>query len=85
MPSQDHYVEVTTVDEKAFLLARLVDVANQLSGVEGIMPHRSHWLAKSSVSKLAGNASKKTLVLDSGREVPIARGRVAEVRNWLEG
>ena len=60
-----------------------MDVADQLSEVEGIMPHRSHWVARGAVSRMAGNANKKVLVLGSGEVVPIARGRVAEVQEWL--
>jgi hypothetical protein len=82
--SQDHYVEVATKTSKTLLRARLADVVAQLSGDDGIMPHRSYWVARSAVSQMTGNANKKALILDTGDEVPIARGRVAEVQVWLE-
>lgn len=82
--SQDHYIEITSLNRTSMLRARLTDVVDQLSGIDGIMPHRSHWVARGAVDRMKGNASKKVLVLATGAEIPIARGRVAEVRDWLE-
>jgi len=82
--SQDHYVEVVTDSSKDLIRARLSDVAAQIPDDVGIMPHRSHWVARGAVSRMAGNANKKVLVLGSGVEVPIARGRLADVQEWLE-
>lgn len=82
--SQDHYVEVTTVNGTSMLRARLADVVDQLSDVDGVMPHRSHWVTRDAVDQMMGNASKKVLALVNGAEIPVARGRVAEVRDWLD-
>ncbi len=82
--SQDHYVEVTTLKSSTLLRGRLADVIDRLSSVDGLMPHRSHWVARKAVVDMAGNASKKTLVLATGAEIPVARGRISEVRRWLE-
>ena len=82
--SQDHYIEITTLNGSSMLRARLGDVVDQLSGVDGIMPHRSHWVARDAVDRMTGNASKRVLALAIGSEIPVARGRVAEVRDWLD-
>ena len=82
--SQDHYVEVSTANGKKLLRARLIDVAAMLSDVDGMMPHRSFWVSRSAIKRMSNSSNKKTLLLNSGEQIPVARGRVNDVRNWLE-
>jgi len=82
--SQDHYVEISTTNGKKMLRARIVDIAAMLSGVDGIMPHRSYWVSRSAIEKMSSSSNKKILLLTSGEQIPVARGRVNDVRNWLE-
>ena len=82
--SQDHYVEISTTSSKNLLRARIADIATMLSHVDGIMPHRSYWVSRSAIKGMSGSSNKKTLILTSGEQIPIARGRVAVVQDWLE-
>ncbi|MHA1129125.1 MAG: hypothetical protein ACTSRN_09320 [Alphaproteobacteria bacterium] len=34
--------------------------------------------------KMSSSSNKKILMLTSGEQIPVARGRVNDVRNWLE-
>lgn len=82
--SQDHYVEITTENEKVLLRGRLVDVTNQLTGVDGITPHRSHWVARRAVVSISSKSGGKTLLLTDETEIPIARARIGDVQKWIE-
>lgn len=84
LSSQDHYVEIRTNDSTVLLRGRLIDIVSQLGGVDGIVPHRSHWVSRGAVDRLGGTGAAKTLKLTDGTEVPIARSRVADVRKWLD-
>ena len=81
--SQDHYLEVVTVDKNQLIRARLADVTPQISEEIGIVPHRSHWVAKAAVDRFEDKGKSKVLVLNNGSKIPVARGRVKDVRNWL--
>ena len=61
--SQDHYVEISTTNGKRLLRARIVGVAAMLSGVDGIMPHRSYWVPRSAIEKMSSSSNKKILLL----------------------
>ncbi len=82
--SQDHYVEVKAGEASSLLRARLVDVIAQIDDEFGISPHRSHWVSKAAIDEIKGTVSGKVLKLKNGEEIPIARGRVKTVRDWLE-
>lgn len=82
--SQDHYVEISTTSSKSLLRARIADIATMLSHIDGIMPHRSYWVSRNAIKGMSSSSNKKTLILTSGEQIPIARGRVAKVQDWLE-
>lgn len=82
--SQDHYVEITTLTNKKLYRARLADVVNQIPANSGITIHRSHWVSKNAVPEMLNLDDVKVIRLNSGVKLPIARGRVKDVRNWLE-
>jgi len=81
--SQDHYVEVVTAASKQLIRARLADITPQISEEIGIVPHRSHWVARSAVEQFDDKTQPKVLALNNGSKIPVARGRVKDVRNWL--
>lgn len=83
--SQDHYVRICTKTEQCQLRARLSDIIKQLDCQNGIQPHRSHWVARHAVSGLANKDGHKVLELHNGHRIPIARGRLVDVQEWLEG
>ena len=82
--SQDHYVKVKTRGGEELIRARLSDLTAQLDCQNGIQPHRSHWVTRGSVVKMAAQGGGKCLELVDGSHVPVARGRIADVREWLE-
>ncbi|MBL1437374.1 MAG: LytTR family transcriptional regulator [Rhodobacteraceae bacterium] len=82
--SQDHYVRILTHDGESVVRARLSDLIGQLDTQNGIQPHRSHWVARGAVHGIACRDGHKYLELNDGSEVPIARGRMIEVQEWLE-
>lgn len=82
--AQDHYLEVNTQASSELLRGRLADVVGQLSGVDGMMPHRSYWVARKVVEGIGGKSGAKVLKLTDGTHIPIARSKVANVQKWLE-
>ena len=81
--AQDHYLEVNTHTSSELLRGRLTDVVGQLSGVDGIMPHRSHWVARKAVQSIGGKSGAKVLNMIDGRKIPIARSKVSSVQKWF--
>lgn len=77
---QDHYVEVTTTGGSAMLLMRLSDAIAETAPEPGLQVHRSHWVALSRIAAARRNGETALLTLSDGREVPVSRGKLAEVQ-----
>jgi hypothetical protein len=58
---------------------RMGTFLQQVKQGHGIQTHRSHWLSKSDFLNLEGGV----VVTRSGSEIPVARGRISEVINWI--
>jgi len=82
--AQDHYLEIKTKKSCELLRGRMSDVVGQLGEEDGITPHRSHWVARMIIDRIACKSNAKILVLTDGTEIPVARARVADVQAWLE-
>lgn len=83
LSANDHYLEVKTVTKSHFLRSRLADAVLQLEQVDGIMPHRSHWVARFAIDQLNTSQTPKVLKMTDGSEIPVANARVSEVNDWL--
>ncbi len=84
---EDHYVRVHTDQGSDLILLRLRDAIGELTGVEGMQVHRSHWVAGRAVAGVERSADGRlTLVLTDGRRVPVSRRYNAAVRaaGWTE-
>ncbi|HIP23845.1 MAG TPA: LytTR family transcriptional regulator [Rhodobacteraceae bacterium] len=81
--SQDHYLNVKTNDDETLIRARMSDLVAQLGCRNGIQPHRSHWVARESVVRMESVEGHKRLKLTDGSFIPIARGRISAVQEWL--
>lgn len=81
--SQDHYLNIATEGRKKLILARISDLVDQIQPAEGIQPHRSWWISANAVQEIVKDEKGETVVMRDGTRVPIARGRIAEVRVWF--
>jgi DNA-binding LytR/AlgR family response regulator len=77
---QDHYVAVTTTAGTAMLLMRLADAIGETDPEPGLQVHRSHWVALSQVTSARRTGETAVLTMIDGREVPVSRGKLAEVQ-----
>ncbi len=82
--SQEHYLQVTLINETFMIRARLSDVVAQTDDSQGIQPHRSWWVAAAAHPKLTKANGRAALQLSDGTPVPIAKARVTEVQQWLD-
>lgn len=83
--NEDHYIRVHTSAGNALILMRLRDAVAQLAPLDGAQVHRSWWVARSAVSEVVRSDRRVSLRLVDGREVPVSRSSVAELRarGWL--
>ena len=82
---EDHYVRVHTALGSDLVLMRLRDAMAQLDGLEGLQVHRSWWVARGAVKDIVQDGRKVRLILTRGIEAPVARAKVAELKDagWL--
>lgn len=71
--AQEHYVRITTEHENRMVLARFSDIVRELSQIDGLQVHRSHWVASSAIVKEQKNGQNLTLTLSTGDSVPVSR------------
>ena len=83
MSMADHYVEVVTAKGKAMVLMRLTDAIAETRGADGIQIHRSHWVALSAIADLKSAAGRWFVVLNDGRNLPVSRTYLTDLRARL--
>lgn len=71
--SEDHYLRVHTSYGEELILMRLADAMRELASASGLQVHRSWWVAKAAVRDTARQGGKLSLVLPSGKQVPVSR------------
>lgn len=79
-----HYVTVALADgPRPYLRGRISDAVQAMPGDLGRMVHRSHWVAASAVQGVRQEGRNLILKMSDGVELPVARNRQQEVRDWL--
>ena len=77
-----HYLEVVTAEGSCLVLLPLSDAVKALPDL-GMQVHRSHWVAHRHVLGMVRRGHRTLLQITGGREVPVSRSRVAEVRQAM--
>ncbi len=82
---EDHYVRVHTALGSALVLMRLRDGIALLGDLEGMQVHRSWWVARTAVEDVLRDGRNIRLRLARGLEAPVARAKIAELRDarWI--
>lgn len=78
--AEDHYLRVHTSFGEELILMRLADAMRELSGAGGLQVHRSWWVSKAAVRDTNRQGGKLSLVLASGKEAPVSRTFLPEVK-----
>jgi hypothetical protein len=81
--SELHYLRVTTTSGEVMFLYNLKDAIEELPPNSGVHVHRSHWVSKAHVTKLAKRNGSTECVLSNGKSVPVSRRKYSEVRDLL--
>ena len=76
----EHYLEVHSATASEVIRERMSTFLEQVTPADGIQTHRSHWVAHAYVDSFSGGKVR----LKCGHKVPVARGRLDEVRDWIE-
>ncbi len=78
---EDHYVRAHGPDGRSeLILMRMRDAEAEMDGIEGMRVHRSWWVAKEAIEGRRREGRNWVLKLAGGLEAPVARDRVAELR-----
>lgn len=82
---EDHYVRVHTALGSALVLMRLRDALVLVGGQEGMQVHRSWWVARGAVEDVVRDGRNIRLRLARGIEAPVARAKIANLRDarWI--
>jgi hypothetical protein len=84
---EDHYVRAFTAVGSEMILMRMADAARELEGYDGLLVHRSFWVARDAVAGWTRDGKNLTLRLSNNKNIPVARDRQAQVKaaGWLVG
>ena len=82
---EDHYVRVHTMLGSALVLMRLRDAMVHVAEIEGMQVHRSWWVARGAVEDVLREGRNLRLGLARGIEAPVARAKIAELKDarWI--
>jgi hypothetical protein len=74
LEAEDHYLRVHLEGgQSTLILMRLTDAIAALAAVPGARTHRSWWVAKAAVTRVAKADGRATLTLAGGIEAPVSR------------
>lgn len=77
--AQEHYVRVTTSEERRMVLYRFSDAIRELGSTQGMQVHRSHWVAFSAVEGIVKAGQLMKLRIIGAEQVPVSRSYRAMV------
>ena len=82
---QDHYVEIHTDKGSELVLMRFGDALKELGDTPGMQVHRSHWIARDALARIARDGGRTVAHLTNGTAVPVSRSYVKALRdaNWV--
>jgi DNA-binding LytR/AlgR family response regulator len=81
--ADEHYVEIKTkAGEYRLLRGRMSEAEKALPADLGMRVHRSHWVATQALKTLEQGRDRWQLSLHCGTEVPVARGRREQTKEW---
>ncbi|WP_300553020.1 LytTR family DNA-binding domain-containing protein [Maricaulis sp.] len=83
--TQDHYLSLTSSAGQSLVRARMSEAIARTEPGAGMQVHRSWWVAREAVERTERRGRDHVLVLTDGRVVPVARGRVDQLKQagWL--
>lgn len=79
LSSSDHYVRVVTDRGEEDVLMRFADAIAELSGVDGLQVHRSHWVALGAVTGHLRENGRLFLLTRDGARIPVSRSYRPEI------
>jgi hypothetical protein len=80
LKAEDHYLRAYAPEREELFLMRLRDAVGMLPDSAGVQVHRSWWVAKDAVARVARDGRTAVLTLSNGVEVPVARDRMTAVK-----
>ncbi|MBA4043220.1 MAG: LytTR family transcriptional regulator [Erythrobacter sp.] len=82
---EDHYVRVHTALGSALVLMRLRDAMALIGDLEGMQVHRSWWVARGAVEDVLRDGRNIRLKLTRDVEAPVARAKIADLKDarWI--
>ncbi len=81
--SERHFVRIVTADRDMRLRARLSDLVSQTEERDGILAHRSHWVARHAIHGLEQTHNGDLIITRRGERLKVAATRQDQVRAWL--
>ena len=85
LSSERHYVRVWTDAGSELLLMRLGDAMDQCRHLDGVQPHRSHWINRPGLDRVVRRSGKLEVILANGESLPVSRSHQAEVLAYVRG
>jgi hypothetical protein len=84
LKSRAHHVDIVGDGGALRLRARLIDLVNQMAPGDGVLAHRSHWVARRAIAGFIPGRGAQTdqLVLITGERLKVAGPRREAVRDW---
>lgn len=63
------------------VLLRLSDAIREVGNTDGLQVHRSHWVAKSAVTKAERTGDRALLSMSHGPDIPVSRSNLPKLRD----
>ncbi len=78
---EDHYIRVYTTQGNELIHMRMSDAMEELQAYSGVQVHRSWWVASAAIKNVTKEQRRYTVHLTNDLSAPIARNRVAAMKD----
>ena len=82
--AQDHYVELTTKSGKHLERMRFSEAVEQMLPGDGVLAHRSYWVAKKAIKAVSKEKGKHFLTLTTGQTIPVSASKLPALLKALK-
>lgn len=80
LKAEDHYVHIYTENGTEMILMKFEDAVQALSSYNGVITHRSWWIALDAIRSIERTSAGFNVTLDKGLIVPVSRRRKAAMK-----
>ncbi|MEM6727570.1 MAG: LytTR family DNA-binding domain-containing protein, partial [Pseudomonadota bacterium] len=77
--ARDHFVEVVTEQGSHRIRMRMADAVAEMEGADGMLVHRSHWVARCAIEGVKRAGAKHYVISADAELIPVSKSNLPKL------